>query len=820
MGAALFPGAPQLASQGIRMCLLSTAVANVVMACSFQIAHGVGGLMDPVVPILGSFFASFHVASSAETAIVAVPLLTIATGLGTWAAGRLKVGSIVRACPYAVFGGFIAGSGAQLIEMALTMTLPGFTHILDIQSWRNLLTLQGLIMCGPGSAAAVLTYWLSRLFPHLDVYLMPCVVICLTICFYGVLWHSGMSMDEARELGWFFDIQMPQEVDCWKVWTSVDLTKVHWCKLLSPTLLSTFMQVFCISFLTSVKNIYGTSAFTKTSVNIDQEIMSAGVMNTLAGFGGGCPSGIVISYSVAAHALGARGKLFSWMLAMISVVLFVFGDFVVAVLPKMVPACVVLWIGIILFMYYAWDTIGKISAHSHGIILVMVLIDLTFGCSLMIATGLFLAFLSTIRSMSALPIIRSHYTLETVRSDVLRPLHHQSILAVRGAAALVVRLEAGLLSYANAFKVLHFIESRDLGPGEFLIIDWGLVKEVCDSAMNSIQEMREYAQSRGFVLIFTSVKPHVELDLRRFCVPLDLCICTSGAAGAAAGVLASKPGKTVLLVKDCSSGSRIVDSTVLAVEFVEECFLHERRALDADSSSRKLGLHAIPWSLRPAWDEVAAAGLDASLQPALPVLVDMRAWLSGPHHGPHELAHLQRLAAALEEQHLAANEELYSFSLMDSMFESIDDASGRGKAATSPPLIWLLEGEVEHCWEGERWSDCVRAGGTEPAGSRRHVRMRLEKARLDIGMGYECIGPLRTIASFSGDMAHCGRISATSGGARVALLRRDRYRALLRESPEAADLLNIYLAKKQIVDGARFEQPSTLEVWRPSVSPF
>jgi len=823
MGAVLFPqAAPALRSQGIRMCLLTTAVANVALACLSEVPHGVGALTDTVVPILGAFFASIDGLESPATALVAIPLLTSFTGLAMYAAGRIGLGEVVKACPYAVFGGFIAGTGAQLIELSLNMMLPGFTHVLDLQSWRNLLTAHGAVMCGPGLLAAVFTFVLPRFYPPVDSYLLPSIVVALTASFYGGLLYSGTSLEEARSAGWLFDQEIPNGVDCLQVWTYWSLDDVNWSIIFSSKFAFTFLQLFCVSFLTTVKNIYGTNEFTKTRSDIDKELCTAGITNAVCGMVGGCPSGMVMSFSVAAHALGARGKLFSWLLAALSAGLFVFGDYLVAVLPKMVPACVVLWIGLVLLIYYIWDPIGKVSFNNYAIIVVMVFVDLSFGCSLMITIGLFLTFLSTFRNMMDLPAIRSSYTLGTVRSDILRPSHHNNVLSLCGSRSMALQVEAGLLTFVNSFKILDFVELSDASL-EFLIIDWSLVKGVCDSAVSTIKEMLRLAERRSFFIVFAAVGPPVEEALQRTGIRLDDSVGRLGPVAAAEATTQGLPGSSVVLVKDFDDGVRFVDAMVLAVEFVEECIIlgRTKRADSISTPSPGAGrprANSIRSSmlapLQSAWEELSIAGFDAN-QPAFAAVVDMHWWLSCLHTSAYCVSDLRPLAAALEEHIFNENEVIYSLELPERLSHTVHIA--RTAVTAPPPLIWLLEGEVEHCWNGHNLADCSHLADLQQSCGIR-ANMRLEKASLERSPIWQCLGPLRTTAAFSGVMGHAGRLVATRAGTRVALLHRARYTQLLRESPEAADLLNVYLTKKQFVDAARFYQTMGLQVWKRVIS--
>merc|ERR1719291_729296 len=126
----------------------------------------------------------------------------------------------------------------------------------------------------------------------------------------------------------------------------------------------------------------------------------------------------------------------------------------------------------------------------------------------MITVGLFLTFLNTFRTMGALPAIRTSASLSAVRSDVLRPLAHNNLLSSFGQKVLVIQLEAGLLTFVNSFKVLDSVELCD-APLEFLVLDWGLVGGICDSAVSTLKEMLRLGERRRLRIVFANAKPDV-----------------------------------------------------------------------------------------------------------------------------------------------------------------------------------------------------------------------------------------------------------------------------------------------------------------------
>ena len=97
-----------------------------------------------------------------------------------------------------------------------------------------------------------------------------------------------------------------------------------------------------------------------------------------------------------------RTKQFSVLLALLSGLMFIFGDYVVAVLPKMVPACVLFQLGIVLLWFWIYDGVGNLSVAEHSVVILMIFVDLFLGAGPMILFGLFLTLILTIKRMMAM----------------------------------------------------------------------------------------------------------------------------------------------------------------------------------------------------------------------------------------------------------------------------------------------------------------------------------------------------------------------------------------------------------------------------------
>ena len=130
----------------------------------------------------------------------------------------------------------------------------------------------------------------------------------------------------------------------------------------------------CISALTAVMNIFGTASSTKIRVDIDREMRLHGIYNMGSGCFSGLPANMVMSFSITCRTLGADGEQFQLLLFVFSVLIFVFGDYVVCVLPKFLPGSVLVWLGAELMAFWVWNSLTFLRAYEYCLVWVMILV--------------------------------------------------------------------------------------------------------------------------------------------------------------------------------------------------------------------------------------------------------------------------------------------------------------------------------------------------------------------------------------------------------------------------------------------------------------
>merc|ERR1712061_121640 len=113
--------------------------------------------------------------------------------------GFSGLGVVIKVCPWTVFGGFVAGTGAQLIEFALNMMYPNFASFatFGLHGVQALLCVDACKFCCPGVLVALGVFFVPRIRPGDYTFLLPLSVLGLVIGFYLTLLATNTSVVEA-----------------------------------------------------------------------------------------------------------------------------------------------------------------------------------------------------------------------------------------------------------------------------------------------------------------------------------------------------------------------------------------------------------------------------------------------------------------------------------------------------------------------------------------------------------------------------------------------------------------------------------------------
>eukprot|EP00931_Biecheleriopsis_adriatica_P051509 TRINITY_DN29884_c0_g1_i1.p1 TRINITY_DN29884_c0_g1~~TRINITY_DN29884_c0_g1_i1.p1 ORF type:complete len:860 (+),score=119.50 TRINITY_DN29884_c0_g1_i1:56-2581(+) len=777
LGGIMFPSDiehPNAAYQvaGMQMGLLAAVISSWVAYFRSDVFCGVpGGIFPPVVAVSSTFFRGIG-AENPQTIMFALPMITLVSGSLIYLVAALPLEQMVKGIPYIVFGGFMAGTGVVCIQSGLTMAA-GCDEILSSSF------LAHSSQWAPPLTVAVLVYAGQQLGAPAKEVLLPLALVFLGLGFYAWRLCSLTEVDllSARADGWLYGISMPTSPGFYRVWTLQDFGAIRWDLLLTSKLFSAITNVFCLSLLCIVEDLYGVVESTMIKVDMRREVENAALMNVLNGLMGSMPTNLVMSYSITAHKSGASDKSFLLYLSIISTVFFFVADYIIAVMPKMVPAAAIIWVGLAMCWDWIFYGLKKLSRVDYATLWGLILLDLFQGPEVMLVAGLCVTSVQLARRLSAIEIFDGDHTLRTERSLTVYPVGRTNILEEHGSGVMILHLAQGLLFFGSAFqiqdKVEHRLQQASDSPAEFerlrfLVLDLSLIQDMEISGVKVLHFIVcELATEHNFSVMLVGLLPSVKRKLARFFIDADL--------------------------------PREFPNIFDALRYIENqmftTFQGSHAMLQGTRQNRNMA--EVNTAVQSICSSYAASQL-------LPVAVDVHLWLNNYAPEYHAENVLPDLIKHLEHKQFEEGDVICTTSFPEkNIAEELDQRS---------PLIWVLSGRVDmvvtqgglyqsqtspHAKRQSRVPECRGAGrGSQQRGE----VVQIAEIEEDSMGDQMCAGPLDTFSHFFGAFqVPVLTAQVVTKEATVAILTYPSFASL---PPNPARLLEHYMMRKRFSHSA------------------
>lgn len=887
---------------GMSIGLLTAFVANVALSARTKLPVGVGGTLIPAITVLSDFFANEIGPDEPDTILMALAVNTLCFGVLVYIAGRIGVSGVVKACPYAVFVGFLGYTGISLLFYAVQIADPEFHGITDANGYATLskkhVAEQVLLPIGVAIAVALVRRDWDRKPQFLirgNAYIVPIVALLMSAVFYLAFIGSGGTLKEARASGWVFSANNGTRAHAGEergmlqfinVWVARDLTKVKWRLLASSSFVVLILKTFVIGLLTLVEDVFATLQVCTSmypeqcaQCEIDDEVKTGGIANVILALVGGLPANVVFSYSATVARIGSNGKgfyilqvglrvpanlragglvtvllltLFQPPKGCLSLVFFVFGNQLVAVMPKMVPAFLLFWVGLELAVWAVWDLrphrrkaeLASASFSQIGgarpvflkqrpsfdwveylVVWAMALIGCVLQSSgMMMAAGLLFAFLITLWRLRNASIVQCAGNLQRFRSVSFRTAKDASVIETHGDRTQIIVLASCSLSFHNVAALVAATENAvhcamSNAKVAHVIIDFARVVAISFDSCQTFTELLEMSEHHRFTLIFTGLKPTIASALLHAGVPMSFETMDTmltpdweaptrdrGGANAKQNFVCCPidplrvPGSDMddfVEVENLPIGADL--NTALMA-----CESDLLRLCDAGTGPDEAG----PTDAAQNKDQklsrmaVEAAISDTVVDGALlPVFIDIYNWSNGYlPEGTFEPSMLAVLSHHITVREYNDGETVYAAD-----WTLPRAPNGAPSAKNTPPLIWVLQGIVEHRWGdggpnrafGSAPSRIASGYGIATGGIIEHAEL-IAQAKI----GTYSIGPLATQTAFFGCMPHVGILTATAGAGvglrcKCAVLTRAQYDIMRDEAPAVVNLLEVHCARKR-----------------------
>ena len=495
-------------ANGIGLALFSGIVINVMIALFSSFPGMVGSNQSVPAVILAIVAVSITTAmplgaSSQEmfvTAVAAIALTTLITGLFFLGLGQFKLAGLVRFLPYPVVGGFLAGTGWLLVSGAIGLmadtaaTLP------------TLFTPKTLVYWLPGLFFALLLLLLTNRFDHF--LLLPGALVGGVALFFLITALLGYSPAELSTRGWFLGPFPAQSL--WPPLSPADLTQINWAAIWGQTINAA--TILIVSTVALLLNVSALEVMIDGDIDFDQEMRAAGLGNILAGLGGGLVGYQQLSLSALNVKLSTASRLVGLAAAAVSLFVLVWGAAILSFFPKVVLGGLLLYLGLTFLQEWVVQAWFKFPKIDYAIIFLILIVIALVGFLEGVALGFVATVIMFVVSYSRTDLVRHELSGSSYQSRVTRSAAQRHMLDKVGNKVYIAQLQ-GFIFFGTADKLMNRIRCRIEAAGtdlvQYVALDFSRVTGMDSTALLSFHKLKQVAALHQITLILTEVRTAV-----------------------------------------------------------------------------------------------------------------------------------------------------------------------------------------------------------------------------------------------------------------------------------------------------------------------
>eukprot|EP01034_Spumella_vulgaris_P030351 gene30351-37553_t len=242
-------------------------------------------------------------------------------------------------------------------------------------------------------------------------------------------------------------------------------------------------------------NIPSLSISTHRDVDMNQELIAHGYSNIISGICGGLQNYLCYSNSLLYFKCNGGGKVSGYLMCAATTVFFFLGPSIVYYVPRVMPGCLLIHIGIDLTREALIDSIGAFDGIEYASIVAITVVMTFNGMTAGLALGVICAaFTFTLQTSRHVAPIRRKMCARTLRSSRWRSARESEVLDRLSWHVIAVQLQ-GHLFFGNATilsgqidKMLHdsATQNHDIW---FVVLDFTLVVAIDSSACETISKL-------------------------------------------------------------------------------------------------------------------------------------------------------------------------------------------------------------------------------------------------------------------------------------------------------------------------------------------
>lgn len=439
------------------------------------------------------------------TVVMMIIVTTVMAGVVFLMLGIFKLGGLVRFLPYPVIGGFLAGTGWLL-------TIGGIGAMVDTPlgvAWFEPRLFSHWL---PGALLGVMIFISVRRFNK--PFTLPLILGIAIVLFYMVSALTNTSFEQLGTQGWLLS-SIPSG-NLWQFPLNAEiLSQVNWPVLLSQ--LPSLAPAAIISVIALLLNAGGLELLIKRDINLNRELIAAGVGNLAAGSMGGLIGYQAISLSALNQTMSGGKRLVGVLTALTVGATIFFGASVLIYIPKMMLGAVLVFLGIALLFEWIYEAWFKFTKIDFGVILSILAVIILSGFLQGILTGLVLTIIMFVLSYSRVGVIKFALSGTEYRSRVTRGAQQQQILEAHGDQLYILKLQ-GFIFFGTANSIFdqvrEYVENKPAHAVRFVLLDFAQVSGLDSTGLLSFTRMLQWGQEKRVTLVLASLSERMRDQFR------------------------------------------------------------------------------------------------------------------------------------------------------------------------------------------------------------------------------------------------------------------------------------------------------------------
>ena len=336
----------------------------------------VGGIQPAAVAAIALMAATTGIKAKGSPyegflAVVAATLVvTVSCAIVFFVLGTKRRGNLIRAIPYPVVGGFVAGLGWLLLRGGIHVAIDEsqfYTDLVELvegdaaRSWL------------PALAFGVLLFIVVRLVKKPIV--IPIAIAVGLVGFAIAAVTMGASLDELRRGGW---VVGPFRTDgVWQLWSFQAVIDADWvgvAESAAQVLVAVLVTVFILLF-----EVTATEHVLDRDLDTDQELRDAGRSNLVAGVLGGVPGYHALGLTDLTRRARLDGRRVGLVAAAIPLAVAAFGGVVVGLVPRALVGGILVFLGLGFLVEWLWDKRKVLPRAEYLVVLAIVAVVIARG---------------------------------------------------------------------------------------------------------------------------------------------------------------------------------------------------------------------------------------------------------------------------------------------------------------------------------------------------------------------------------------------------------------------------------------------------------